>query len=82
MKYDGYKWYVGVTHCHTTASDGGLTLDELVKNAKKNKLDFVMITDHNVNCTEFPKVEGLTHIFVIIHNEYFLFAYHKYPPVI
>ncbi len=63
MKYDGYKWYVGVTHCHTTASDGGLTLDELVKNAKKNKLDFVMITDHNVNCTEFPKVEGLTLIY-------------------
>lgn len=63
MKYDGYKWYVGVTHCHTTASDGGLTLDELVKSAKKNKLDFVMITDHNVNCTEFPEVEGLTLIY-------------------
>ena len=50
MKYEGYKWYVGVPHCHTTASDGGLTLEELIKKAKKNKLDFLMITDHNVNC--------------------------------
>ncbi len=63
MNNSGYKWYVGVTHCHTTASDGGLTLDELIANAKKNKLDFVMITDHNVNCDELPKVDGLTLIY-------------------
>ena len=37
MKYDGYKWYVGVTHCHTDATDGGLTLEQVIKKAKKNK---------------------------------------------
>ena len=63
MSYEGYKWYVGVPHCHTVASDGGLTLDELIQNAKKNKLDFLMVTDHNINCNEFPKVDGLNLIY-------------------
>lgn len=63
MSSNNYKWYVGVTHCHTTASDGGLTIDELVVSAKKNKLDFVMITDHNVNCKELPEAEGVTLIY-------------------
>ena len=59
-----YKWYVGVPHCHTNASDGKLTLEEVIKKAKKNKLDFLMITDHNVNCKdELPKVDGLTLIY-------------------
>lgn len=58
-----YKWYVGVPHAHTLASDGKLTLTELIKKAKKNKLDFLMITDHNVNCEELPEVEGLTLIY-------------------
>lgn len=58
-----YKWYVGVPHCHTVASDGALTLDGIIKKAKKTGLDFVMITDHNVNCKGLPKVDGLTLIY-------------------
>lgn len=58
-----YKWYVGVPHCHTTASDGALPLEGVIKKAKKNKLDFLMITDHNVNCGELPQVEDLTLIY-------------------
>ena len=30
MSYEGYKWYKGVPHSHTVASDGGLTLEELI----------------------------------------------------
>lgn len=63
MKNNGYKWYVGVTHCHTVNSDGALTLEQVIAKAKKNRLDFLMITDHNANCKEFPKVEGLTLIY-------------------
>lgn len=63
MNYNKYKWYVGVTHSHTTASDGAYSLEELVEKSKKNKLDFLMITDHNVNCKEFPKVDGITLIY-------------------
>ncbi len=63
MSYKGYKWYVGVTHCHSVKSDGALTLEQLIAKAKKNKLDFLMMTDHNANCDEFPKLEGLTLIY-------------------
>lgn len=63
MNYTGYKWYVGVPHCHTVASDGGLTLEQVIEKAKKNKLDFLMLTDHNVNCEDLPKVDGLTLIY-------------------
>lgn len=63
MNRDGYKWYVGVTHSHTNASDGKYTLPQLVEKAKKNKLDFLIITDHNVNCKELPKVDGITLIY-------------------
>ncbi|MBO5410910.1 MAG: CehA/McbA family metallohydrolase [Clostridia bacterium] len=58
-----YKWYKGVTHCHTTASDGDYTLEQIIEKAKKNKLDYIMITDHNKLCDEFPEVEGLTLIY-------------------
>lgn len=58
-----YKWYSGIPHTHTTASDGKLTLEEVIKLAKKNKLDFVIITDHNKLCEEFPETEGLTLIY-------------------
>lgn len=63
MGYENYKWYVGVTHCHTAASDGNLTFEQIIGKAKKNKLDFLMITDHNVNCEELPEVDGLTLIY-------------------
>lgn len=59
-----YKWYSGVPHTHSNAShDGKFTIEELVKKAKRNKLDFLIITDHNVNCKEFPKVDGVTLIY-------------------
>lgn len=58
------KWYAGVTHAHTIVSDGALTRRELIKLAQKNKLDFLMITDHNTNCKEqLQKVDGLTLIY-------------------
>ncbi len=58
------KWFAGVTHSHTVASDGNLTLQQLIEKAKKNKLDFLMITDHNTNCKDpLPDVPGLTLIY-------------------
>lgn len=58
-----YKWYAGVPHCHTIASDGKLTLEKVIQIAKRNKLDFLIMTDHNVNCNEFPEVDGLILIY-------------------
>ena len=59
-----YKWYPGVPHIHTVASDGKYTVEELIKKAKKNKIEYLIITDHNTNCKEeLPKVNGLTLIY-------------------
>lgn len=38
---------LGDTHTHTNASDGKLSLAELVQTAKRNGLDFLFVTDHN-----------------------------------
>lgn len=57
------KWYSGVTHSHTVASDGALTLEQLIALAKKNKLDYLIVTDHNINCETFPETQGLTLIY-------------------
>lgn len=40
-------FYKGAVHIHTTASDGTGVLSEIVKSAKKNHLDFIIISDHN-----------------------------------
>ncbi len=52
----------GDLHCHTLASDGVLTADELAWNAVRNGLDFLAITDHNqqVSRDALPHVTGLT----------------------
>ena len=55
------KWYYGDTHMHTTTSDGKMRLYELIARAKKNSLDWIIITDHNADCIEESfDSEGLT----------------------
>jgi len=34
-------------HCHTTLSDGSLGIEEVIAQAKRNKLDCIAITDHD-----------------------------------
>ena len=46
------KWYWGDTHTHTTGSDGKLRLYELIAKAKKNSLDWIIVTDHNFSSIE------------------------------
>lgn len=42
------KWRIGTYHVHSFLShDSDLTLDEIAEAAKKAKIDFVIITDHN-----------------------------------
>ncbi len=55
------KWYRGDTHLHTTNSDGALRLYELIDKAKKNSLDWIIVTDHNFNSIEKSySSDGLT----------------------
>jgi len=44
---DGYARACGVLHVHTTHSDGGGTIDDVVQTAQRTGLDFVAVTDHN-----------------------------------
>ena len=44
---DGYTRVAGVVHVHTTLSDGGGTVDDVVAAAKAAGLGFVAVTDHN-----------------------------------
>ncbi len=39
--------YVGHMHIHSTHSDGTGTVKEIIEAARKSKLDFVVLTDHN-----------------------------------
>jgi hypothetical protein len=39
-------WFKGELHSHTRESDGVLTVNELIDNAKSSGLDFFAITDH------------------------------------
>ena len=56
------RLYRGDVHTHTTASDGALTSEELVALCRKQRLDYVFVTDHN-NCAEnfnLPHPEDMT----------------------
>ncbi|MCI9147505.1 MAG: CehA/McbA family metallohydrolase [Hungatella sp.] len=58
------KLYRGDTHIHTIGSDGNLSLEELALTARKEELDYVVITDHNnyAQNHQLPHMEGLTMI--------------------
>ena len=44
---DGYEDYVGVIHIHTKYSDGGGTYEDVARVANAQKLDYLIVTDHN-----------------------------------
>ncbi len=44
---DGFTRVSGVIHVHTRYSDGGGTVEEVVRAARQTGLDFVIVTDHN-----------------------------------
>ena len=39
-------WYKGNTHIHSTVSDGGMTIPEIMKLYSTAKYDFLFCTDH------------------------------------
>ncbi|MDT8719066.1 CehA/McbA family metallohydrolase [Clostridium sp. 19966] len=47
-KKQGFKWYKGDFHTHTTLSDGKMTVKERTENAVALGLDFFVTTEHNV----------------------------------
>ena len=43
----GYRDYVGVLHIHTRYSDGAGTYEEIARIANAQRLDYLIVTDHN-----------------------------------
>nr|WP_272507290.1 CehA/McbA family metallohydrolase [Clostridium aestuarii] len=41
-----YKFYYGISHSHTSYSDGKGTPTDAYEHARNNKLDFLIVTDH------------------------------------
>ena len=56
-------WYCGDTHCHSNLSDGHKSYNWIVKRAERNKLDYVIMTDHNRTVMgELPMSDKVTMI--------------------
>ncbi|WP_040212085.1 PHP domain-containing protein [Clostridium polynesiense] len=47
LKIEELKHYYGIPHCHTNYSTGKSSPSEALEYAKNNKLDYIIITDHN-----------------------------------
>ncbi len=58
------RLYKGDTHLHTMGSDGNCSLEELALIARKEGLDYLVVTDHNnyAQNQQLPDIEGLTMI--------------------
>ena len=54
-------WYGGEMHVHSHHSDGKNTVAEIVEAARREKLDFISLTDHNTvsGFSSIPNDEGL-----------------------
>lgn len=51
------KWYRGDLHAHTQLSDGHNTLEQAVALIEQQRLDFIFLTEHNINHTFLPVSE-------------------------
>lgn len=53
------KWYRGDLHVHTNLSDGRKTPEETMQTAERCGFDYLMIADHNLMMTSWPKGKPL-----------------------
>ncbi|MBO9607052.1 MAG: CehA/McbA family metallohydrolase [Paenibacillaceae bacterium] len=56
---EGSGWYKGDLHLHSTQSDGNLSPDQVVRQAKEAGLDYIAATDHFVMPTSWPQTDLL-----------------------
>ena len=60
FKKKSYREITGAIHLHTTYSDGGITIKELINAAKTVGLNFIIVTDHMTLRGLDEGYEGLT----------------------
>lgn len=70
--YKRFRWLKGDTHLHTVNSDGHYDVFGLAKKALKQKLDFIIITDHNnfFYNKRLPSIKNLTIIPGVEYTHY------------
>lgn len=56
---EGSRWYRGDCHVHCTLSDGSLSPEQLTRQAQDNGLDFLIVTDHLLMPTSWPRTDLL-----------------------
>lgn len=54
----GAAWYAGALHAHTIHSDGALAPQELADMARRERLDFLAITDHNNTAHQLETIDA------------------------
>ncbi len=52
------RTYTGVLHVHTSLSGGFGTVEEVIETARKNQIDFVVLTDHGTRGHAYENAEG------------------------
>lgn len=71
------NFYKGNLHCHSTISDGNLSVDELVELYKNNGYSFLCLSEHDVytdyrdsyNCDDFILLPGVERSLNIVDND-------------
>lgn len=58
LSLKNFRFYYGIPHCHTNFSTGRGTPVEALNYAKKNGLDFMIITDHNSHLKDTINVKN------------------------
>lgn len=65
----GHAWYRGDGHLHTIYSDGQRTLSELVSDARRAGLDFIVSTEHNTSSAHMQWGYHATDDLLILNGE-------------
>jgi Predicted metal-dependent phosphoesterases (PHP family) len=74
---EGGQWYKGNLHCHSTISDGQLTVDELIQAYKAEGYDFLATSEHflfyngeDKNTRDFILLPSFEYHFKMDDNDY------------
>ena len=67
VRIEESRWYAGELHVHSNHSDGKNSIDEIIRGAKREGLDFLALTDHDVvsgydfipQDKNFPIIKGI-----------------------
>ncbi len=83
----GLREYTGVIHCHSDYSDGRVALPEILQEANRARLDYLILSDHNTMAAKKAYPNGRYGDVLLIHgveitpryNHYLALGIHHWP---